>query len=231
MLAMIFVRRFTSTWYRYGPGHGSIPPGATPMVSPMELILVRHARPEQIENASGPANPPLTEIGHRQARAVAGWLAAEDIDAIYSSSMIRAIETAEPLSRLVGKEAVIEKGVREYDAEDPSYVPVEVMRQDKERWRAFLERTDAADRSDFVAEVAASLEGIIARHRGERVAVFCHGGVINAWATETLGMGPRMFFNPDYTSINRFMAASSGERSIVSLNETAHLRGAPDLRL
>ena len=55
----------------------------------------------------------------------------------------------------------------------------------------------------------------------------CHGGVINGWAGHVLGLGPQMFFNPDYTSINRFRAASSGERSIVSLNETAHLRGRP----
>ena len=55
--------------------------------------------------------------------------------------------------------------------------------------------------------------------------------MINAWASTVLGLPVTLFFNPDYTSINRFMAASSGERSIVSLNETAHLRGAPDLRL
>jgi hypothetical protein len=38
-----------------------------------------------------------------------------------------------------------------------------------------------------------------------------------------LGAKQRLFFQPHYTSINRFAAASSGERSVVSLNETAHL--------
>jgi probable phosphoglycerate mutase len=39
-------------------------------------------------------------------------------------------------------------------------------------------------------------------------------------------MGTRhvFFFDPTYTSVNRFMAASTGERSVISLNETAHLR-------
>ena len=201
------------------------------MVPPMELILVRHARPEHIENADGPADPPLTDVGHRQARAVAGWLASEHFDALYASPMARARQTAEPLSRLVGMEARVAHGVREYDAEDVSYVPIEVVRQDKERWKAFLESEENLDRSRFVAEVSSTLEGIIETHRSQRVVVFCHGGVINAWASETLGIAPRLFFNPDYTSVNRFMAASTGERSIVSLNETAHLRGAPDLRL
>ncbi|MCP4224493.1 MAG: histidine phosphatase family protein [Actinomycetia bacterium] len=197
----------------------------------MELILVRHARPEQIEDAEGPANPPLTDIGHRQARAVASWLAGEHFDALYVSPMARALQTAEPLARLAGMEAKVAHGVREYDADHVSYVPVEVIRQDKERWRAFLESEENLDRSHFISEVTSTLEGIIEAHRGQRVVVFCHGGVINAWAAETLGIGPRLFFDPDYTSINRFMAASSGERSIVSLNETAHLRGAADLRL
>jgi hypothetical protein len=39
-----------------------------------------------------------------------------------------------------------------------------------------------------------------------------------------IGFEPKMFFNPNYTSINRFMAASSGEKSVVSLNEYHHLK-------
>jgi probable phosphoglycerate mutase len=54
----------------------------------------------------------------------------------------------------------------------------------------------------------------------------CHGGVINSWAGHVLGVRePFFFFDPGYTSVNRFLAAGSGERSVVSLNETAHLRG------
>lgn len=192
---------------------------------------MRHARPEHIVEADGPADPPLTDIGHRQARAVAAWLAAEPVDALYTSPMVRARETVAPLERLLGLEAVAVPGVREYDAADTSYVPIEVVRADKEAWRRYVLEEAGIDRSAFGAEVAGALEGLIDRHRGRRIVVVCHGGVINAWACSVLGLPVTLFFNPDYTSINRFMAASSGERSVVSLNETAHLRGAPDLRL
>lgn len=192
---------------------------------------MRHARPEHIVEADGPADPPLTDIGHRQARAVAAWLAAEPVDALYTSPMVRARETAAPLERLLGLEAVAVQGVREYDAADTSYVPIEVVRADKEAWRRYVLEEAGVDRSAFGQEVAGALEGLIDRHRGQRIVVVCHGGVINAWASIVLGLPVTLFFNPDYTSINRFMAASSGERSVVSLNETAHLRGAPDLRL
>ena len=48
--------------------------------------------------------------------------------------------------------------------------------------------------------------------------------MINVWAAHVLGIPPKVFFEADYTSINRFMAARSGQRAVVSLNERAHLR-------
>ena len=74
-------------------------------------------------------------------------------------------------------------------------------------------------------QVAAALERIVGAHPGGRVAIVCHGGVVNAWAAHVLGLEPTLFFQPGYTSVSRFLAAGSGERSILSLNETAHLRG------
>jgi probable phosphoglycerate mutase len=72
--------------------------------------------------------------------------------------------------------------------------------------------------------VVDAIERTIAAHGGRRVAVVCHGGVINAWASHVLGISELLFFAPDYTSINRFFAASSGERSVATLGETPHLR-------
>lgn len=197
----------------------------------MELILVRHARPERIEGTDTPADPPLTGLGHRQARAVAGWMAAEPFDALYCSPMRRARQTAAPLCALLGVEPVVEEGVREYDDLSPEYIPMEELKADKEAWRIWLAENAAADREAFRYEVVEALERICTEHRGQRVVVICHGGVVNIWASHVLGLGDRMFFEPAYTSVNRFLAASSGERSVVSLNETAHLRGWPDLRV
>ena len=197
----------------------------------MELILVRHARPEHIEGAAGPADPPLTDVGRQQALAMAGWLATEHIDAVYTSPMTRARQTAEPLARVLGLDPEVRRGVREFDAESASYIPVEVLRQDRAKFREFVTEEIGGDRLAFADEVAATLSGICDAHRSERVVVVCHGGVINAWTTHVLGIGYRLFFDPDYTSINRYLIASSGEMSLVSLNERAHLRAAPGLLL
>ena len=77
--------------------------------------------------------------------------------------------------------------------------------------------TKGVDFEKFHAGVVSTLNDIISAHPGQTVAVTCHGGVINAWTAHVLGMEARMFFNPNYTSISRYMAASSGERSIITI--------------
>ena len=49
-------------------------------------------------------------------------------------------------------------------------------------------------------------------NQGKTVAVFCHGGVINVWTCHVLGMAPRLFFEPHYTSIHRYLCARTGQR-------------------
>jgi len=68
------------------------------------------------------------------------------------------------------------------------------------------------------------VERIVAANPSRRVAIVCHGGVVNAYVSQILGIERPLFFEPYYTSISRVLAARSGERSIVTLNETAHLR-------
>jgi probable phosphoglycerate mutase len=194
----------------------------------MELLLIRHGLPERVVNEDGtPADPPLSETGREQARRVRDWLAESSIDRIYASPLLRARETAEPLASHLGLEPAIEPGVREYDAESELYIPMEELKEhDYERWKALVSGGYAPE-VDFLAfyrEVIEGIEKIIAENAKRRVAVFCHGGVINAWAGHVLGLEPQLFIDVTYTSINRFFAASSGERSLASLNEAAHLR-------
>jgi probable phosphoglycerate mutase len=128
-------------------------------------------------------------------------------------------------------DAVVVDGVREFDAEHDTYIPVEELKKDKEAWKEFLANEIAGSREAFFAEVNATLTEIAGRHPRQKVAVVCHGGVINSYAADVLDLPPRMFFNPDYTSINRFMIASTGERSLRSLNDIGHLRAHPELNL
>ena len=198
----------------------------------MELILIRHGLPEHVRVPGGRADPPLAERGWAQSQRVAEWLhegrAGPRVDAIYASTMRRARETSEPTARLLEHEVQLHEGIVEYDRNASEYMPMEQLkRTNYARWKEMAEAgfTGDVELAEFGTTVIGALEGIIARHKGERVAVFCHGGVINVWASHVLGIPPKMFFEPDYTSIHRFLCAGTGQRNVVSLNERAHLHG------
>lgn len=192
----------------------------------MELILIRHGLPERRDDTS---DPPLSPVGVEQALRVAAWLADEPIDAVFASTMRRAIQTAEPFAAQGGHALRTHGGIVEFDRESGVYVPMEELkRDDYPRWLAMVTGQNGVDIEGFQATVVAALEEIVENHPSQRVAVFCHGGVINVWTAHVLGMAPRLFFEPDYTSLHRYMCARGGQRNVVSLNERAHLRSASD---
>ncbi|HZA75499.1 MAG TPA: histidine phosphatase family protein [Acidimicrobiales bacterium] len=188
----------------------------------MELLLIRHARPLRVQSVDGPADPGLSPLGRRQAEALAAWLAAERIDAVYTSPLRRAVETAAPLGEALGVAVTSEAALAEYDAEATAYIPIEDLRAAGDpRW---MEVPD--DIAGFQARVGEGVDRLAAAHPSQRIAFVCHGGVINVIVSAVLGVGPQMLFLPAYTSISRVLIASTGQRSLASLNETGHLRTA-----
>ena len=194
----------------------------------MDIVLVRHGLPIRLATGDGrPADPPLSEEGRVQAGAVGLWLSGESFDAVYVSPMRRARETAAPYLGQGGHEVVVEPRIAEFDRDADEYVPLEELkRNDPETWRQLVQGgyEAAPNFAQFQVDAVAALQEISSRHSGQRVLVVCHGGVINVWAADVLGLGPRLFFEPGYTSVNRFRVARSGERSVTSLNEMGHLR-------
>jgi probable phosphoglycerate mutase len=188
----------------------------------MELLLIRHALPVRIDegDGGGPADPALAELGQAQADALAEWLVEEQIDAIWSSPMRRARETAAPVAARLGLDVTVDDGLAEYDKDAASYIPIEELKAANDpRWNQLPERPE-----EFAAEVVEAIERVIAAHPRQRVAVVCHGGVVNAYAGHILGISDPLFFLPAYTSITRILASTTGIRSINTLNESSHLR-------
>jgi probable phosphoglycerate mutase len=194
----------------------------------MELLLIRHALPIRRELDEGIADPELSEAGHDQARHLAEYLASERLDAVYASPMRRAQQTAAPVAKAQGLEIITADGVAEWDQNASHYVPVEELKAANDpRWQAMVAGEWDSDepQEGFIARVITTIEEVVNRHRSQRVAIVCHGGVINQYLGHILGLAPSNgFFYPNYTSIHRVAAASSGERSVVTVNETVHLR-------
>ena len=195
----------------------------------MELILVRHGLPVRREVVEGPADPELSVEGHDQSALLANYLATESIDAIYSSPMKRAMQTAEPLATKAGLPISVVDDVAEYDRLSNEYIPIEELRAaNDERWHKLVAggwQSDSDTLESFRHRVVSSLEQLSSQHASQRIVVTCHGGVINQYIAHILGIATeRGFFYPQYTSIHRVIAAQNGLRSIGSLNEIAHLR-------
>jgi len=198
----------------------------------LELLLIRHALPLRVELATGAADPELSVTGHTQARHLAEYLKGERIDRLITSPLKRAVQTAEPITELLGLEAEVHHGVSEFDALSSEYVPIEELKATNDpRWQEMLDGTWVPEggmtRDEFRDVVVPAVDEIIASSPSQRVAVTCHGGVINAYLSHMLGLDEPMFFEPHYTSISRLVASSRGHRTLVSINEITHL---PDAR-
>ena len=195
----------------------------------MELILVRHAEPVRIVDADGPADPPLAERGVRQAAALASYLGEEPIGGVWSSPLVRARQTAEPLAAALGVDVVVDSELAEWDREATSYIPIEELKASGDgRWAAMVEGSfeeSGVDPVAFRAGVVTAIEHIVTGNPGGSVAVVCHGGVINAYLAHVLGIDRPLWFEPKYTSIHRVLASRRGDRTLEVLNEVAHLRG------
>jgi len=191
----------------------------------VELWLIRHALPVRIDSGDGPADPGLASDGHEQAARLARWWGRFGADALYTSPMARARETAEPLAKALGLEPVVVDDLREFDANEPTYIPVEELRADPALWQAavdaWLSPEAEASRQEFRNVVVQAVTGITETDVG-RAAIVCHGGVINAYMSRVLGLAGSVFFEPAYTSVSRVIATGE-HRQMVSINEAPHL--------
>ncbi len=196
----------------------------------MELVIVRHARPERVEGVDGGADPALNDAGQRQAAEVGAFLASERIDHIASSPLLRARQTAAPLAMQLGLEIEIVEGLAEVDKGTPSYIPTEELKAEGgQQWDELSADPFAAfgiDAAEFAATVVAAMDHLVATNPGRSVAVFCHGMVTSVYLQHVLGLDYGYHLTPEYTGISRVTASTSKSlRTVRSVNETAHVRG------
>lgn len=142
------------------------------------ILLARHGETDwnRAGRFQGWADPPLNELGRAQARELAARLADDPFDAVYSSDLRRAHETALIVAEPHGVPVIADRGLREVDVGSWSGL----TRQEIDERFPGHERHDGETREAHTERVVGALERIARSHRGERILVVSHGGSLGA---------------------------------------------------
>jgi probable phosphoglycerate mutase len=142
------------------------------------ILLARHGETDWNREGrfQGHADPPLNGLGRRQAGELATRLAATPFDAVYSSDLARARETAEILAASHGVPVVVDPGLREVDVGSWSGL---TRAEIAERFPG-ADHHDGETREQHLARVLAAVERIARDHPGERILIVSHGGSLRA---------------------------------------------------
>ncbi|MFV9632559.1 histidine phosphatase family protein [Mycobacterium neumannii] len=190
----------------------------------MQLLIIRHALPLRSEPGQG-SDPDLSEEGIEQAKRLPDALARFPISRLVSSPQKRAIQTAEPVAEALGLSIDIDDRLAEYDRDLSHYTPVEEISEEDMRRLANGELPSGVDQSAFIARVKAGVDDIVkAADREDTVALFSHGGVINALVHDVMGTERLLCVQVDYAGITRLLWSSSRETFFVAgINSTEHV--------
>ncbi|KUI14311.1 phosphoglycerate kinase [Mycolicibacterium acapulense] len=190
----------------------------------MQLLIIRHALPLRSEPGQG-SDPDLSEEGIEQAKRLPDALARFPISRLVSSPQKRAIQTAEPVAEALGLSIDIDDRLAEYDRDLSHYTPVEEISEEDMRRLANGELPSGVDQSAFIARVKAGVDDIVkAADREDTVALFSHGGVINAVVHDVMGTERLLCVQVDYAGITRVLWSSSRETFFVAgVNSTEHV--------
>ena len=161
-----------------------------------ELLLVRHGETDWNREGrfQGHADPPLNDLGRRQAAELAAALANEEVTAVYTSPLRRAFETAELIASARGLSPVPVEALREVDVGSwQALTRAEVEGRFPQQFRRWIEYGRGWDDGETYEEmgerVIAAFRELAARHEGERIMGVTHGGPIRAVLALAAGIG------------------------------------------
>jgi glucosyl-3-phosphoglycerate phosphatase len=161
------------------------------------ILLVRHGATEWnlAKRAQGQADIGLTDVGRKQALRLVDVLREYKIDAIYSSDLSRAVDTAKPLAESRGLEIEVDRDLREIDqGEWTGLTTDEIRARWPDRWgpaRHYNARPGGESPNDVRKRGLTAMRRIVEKHPNGCIVLVSHGGTIRWIVAESMGYNDR----------------------------------------
>ena len=158
-----------------------------------KLWLIRHGATEWNvhKRAQGQADIALVDRGRDQAKEVAVALSAFSLDAIYSSDLVRSVDTARAIAEEQGLEVVTDPAFREIDQGEWTGLEVdEIQRRWPDLWgaaRHYSARPGGETPRQVRERALGGIARVLEKHPDGSVAIVSHGGTIRWIVAEALG--------------------------------------------
>jgi 2,3-bisphosphoglycerate-dependent phosphoglycerate mutase len=205
----------------------------------MRLLVARHGATQHNLDGrfTGQFDAPLSALGERQADALAARLAPQRFDAIISSDLLRARQTAERIAARGGQEVTLDPDLREIAMGAWENRSVAEIRREAGALLARLEADVTGDvcypqgesAAQLSERVLSALNRCLARHPRGYLLWVTHGGVISTLLMHALGLSNerRWQFARGNTSLFEFEYLPTTVK-IVRANDTSHLDSFSD---
>ena len=203
-----------------------------------KLYLIRHGQSAgNAEGRFGGHSPtPLSDLGKEQAELTAKILAKEKIHAIYSSDLLRAVQTAQPLAKFLDLPIVQTPDFRERHVGVLEGLTFDESKQKYPKdYYALINRnihhviTRGESYRQLLRRTTAALREIFDVHYGEKVVIFSHTGAICFMTLYLLGAINRRTVTTPWLvtsncGINRFEIQGRRNVRVLAINDTRHLQ-------
>ncbi len=202
--------------------------------APTRLLLLRHGQTDLSvqRRYSGRGNPALTDLGNRQADAAARYLGQQGgIDAVVSSPLQRAYDTAEASAKALGLDVTVDDDLIETDFGDWEGLTFrEASERDPQLHGKWLRDTAVpppqGESFDAVAtRVRAAQRRLVEQYAGRTVLVVSHVTPIKTLLRLALDAGPAMLYrlHLDLASLSIAEFYPDGAASVRLVNQTSYL--------
>lgn len=212
---------------------------AADLGTPTTLVLLRHGEtaltPQKRFSGSGGSDPELSDVGRRQADAVASALMARGtVQEIVSSPLKRCRETAQAVATRLNLDVRIEEGLRETDFgawEGLTFAEVqERYADDLTAWLSSAKAAPTGGGESFATvsrRMVAARDRLLSRYAGRTVLVVSHVTPIKTLVRLALGAPPESMFRMELSaaSVSAVAYYTDGNASVRLFNDTSHLRG------